>query len=56
MDIIVIEDYYYMMIMDEVVNWMKLAHVLSVSSLHLMSLLYIYIYFNIISSLFKCTH
>jgi hypothetical protein len=52
MDKIVIEDYYHMTTMDENVNWMKLAHLLSNYSLNPKGpLLYIYLYFNILNNI-----
>ena len=49
-----IEVYNHMMTMDENVIWTKSIDLLSNFSLR--AFLYIYIYFNIINSLFICTH
>ena len=56
MGMVVIEDYYHMTILDENINQMK--HVLSKFSLSLRALwlLYIYLYFRILNSLFECIH
>ena len=52
MDMIVIEDYYHMTTMDENVNWMNLAHLLSMFSLNMRPFFYICLSFNVLNSLF----
>ena len=57
-----IEDVYkekqnYNNMLENGLNWMQLAHLLSILSLHLRALfLCIYLYFNILNELLKYTH
>ena len=53
MDKVVIEDYYHIITMDENVKWMNLIHLLS-KKFYKSYVLYIYLYFKVINSLFKC--
>ena len=57
MDKVVIGDYYLMATMDGIINWMKLAHLLSIFSLNLTTLFCTTAFTSKIqSSLFKCKH
>ena len=57
MDLVVIEDYCDMTTMDENINWMTLAYLLSSLSLNLTApLLYIYLYFIFLNRLFGYMH
>ena len=56
MNEVVIEDYYHMTTIDENVNWMELAHLLSSFSLNPRVPFCTSIFFNVLNNLFKCTH
>ena len=46
MDKVDIKDYDHMTTMDEIVNWMKLTHLLSISSLNLKAPFCTFVYFK----------
>ena len=57
MDKVVLEDCYHMTRGNEIMNWMKLTHLLSsFLSKPYGALLYIYLYFSFLNSLFEYTH
>ena len=57
MNKVVIVAYYHMTTMDENMIWVKQKHLLKKKKLSTLGiLLYIYLFFKILNSLFECTH